>query len=41
MKAAEIQCLQLQDTVFYQQGIGKLILRYDGCLILIGDYVEK
>jgi hypothetical protein len=26
---------------FYQQGIGKLVLRYDRFLILSGDYVEK
>uniref|UniRef100_A0A803STN5 Tc1-like transposase DDE domain-containing protein n=1 Tax=Anolis carolinensis TaxID=28377 RepID=A0A803STN5_ANOCA len=33
--------LKMQSGKFYEEGIAKLINRYQKCLILNGDYVEK
>ena len=30
-----------QAAVWYEEGIGKLVSRYDKCLSVQGDYVEK
>ena len=33
--------LNRQEVAFFAEGIGKLVHRYDKCLNLHGDYVEK
>ncbi|GBM96265.1 hypothetical protein AVEN_134449-1 [Araneus ventricosus] len=33
--------LKTQATAFYDEGIGKLVPRYDKCMNWNGDYVEK
>jgi hypothetical protein len=33
--------LNSQAAVWYEEGISKLVSRYDKCLIAQGDYVEK
>jgi hypothetical protein len=30
-----------QDTDFYHQGFSKLVIRWDKCISVGGDYVEK
>ena len=30
-----------QEAVLYEEGISKLVSRYDKCLSVQGDYVEK
>jgi len=41
LRAAVTDWLDTQAADFYEEGISKLIHRYDKCLNLFGDYVEK
>lgn len=41
VKSAVLEFLRNLDGNFYIQGTEKLVLRYDKCLNLMGDYVEK
>jgi hypothetical protein len=36
-----VDWLNSQAAVWYEEGISKLVSRYDKCLIVQGDYVEK
>jgi hypothetical protein len=38
---AVLDWLNSQAVVWYEEGISKLVLRYDRCLNAQGDYVEK
>jgi len=41
MQHAVMDWLNSQAAVWYEEGISKLVSRYDKCLIVQGDYVEK
>nr|CAH7761651.1 unnamed protein product [Callosobruchus chinensis] len=41
VKTVVIQWLKSQAAVFYEEGIQKLVPRYDKCLNIHGNYVEK
>ena len=41
LQHAVVDCLNSQAAVWYEEGIGKLVSRYDKCLNVQGDYVEK
>jgi hypothetical protein len=41
LQAGVNEWLQSQAAKFYDDGINKLVYRYDKCLNLNGDYVEK
>ena len=38
---AVVDWLNIQAAVWYEEGISKLVSRYDKCLNVQGDYVEK
>ena len=41
LQHAVIDWLNSQAPVWYEEGISKLVSRYDKCLYVQGDYVEK
>ena len=41
LQHAVVDWLNSQAAVWYEEGISKLVSRYDKCLIVQGDYVEK
>jgi hypothetical protein len=41
MQHAVMDWLNSQAAVWYEEGISKLVSRYDKCLNVQGDYVEK
>jgi hypothetical protein len=41
LQHAVIDWLNSQTAVWYEEGISKLVSRYDKCLSVQGDYVEK
>ena len=41
LQHAVVDWLNSQAAVWYEDGISKLVSRYDKCLNLQGDYVEK
>ena len=41
LQHAVTDCLNSQAAVWYEEGISKLVSRYDKCLSVQGDYVEK
>ena len=41
MHHAVMDWLNSQAAVWYEEGISKLVSRYDKCLNVQGDYVEK
>ena len=41
LQHAVVDCLNSQAAVWYEEGISKLVSRYDKCLNVQGDYVEK
>ena len=41
LQHAVVNWLNSQPAVWYEEGINKLVSRYDKCLNVQGDYVEK
>jgi hypothetical protein len=41
LQRAVLDWLNSQAAVWYEEGISKLVSRYDKCLSIQGDYVEK
>jgi hypothetical protein len=41
LQHAVVDWLNNQAAVWYEEGISKLVSRYDKCLNVQGDYVEK
>ena len=41
LQHAVVERLNSQAAVWYEEGINKLVSRYDKCLSVQGDYVEK
>ena len=41
LQHAFVDWLNNQAAVWYEEGINKLVSRYDKCLSVQGDYVEK
>ena len=41
LQHAVVDWLNSQAAVWYEEGINKLVSRYDKCLSVQGDYVEK
>ena len=41
LQNAVVDWLNSQAAVWYEEGISKLVSRYDKCLSVQGDYVEK
>ena len=41
LQHAVVDWLNTQAAVWYEEGINKLVSRYDKCLSVQGDYVEK
>ena len=41
LQHAVVDCLNSQAAVWYEEGINKLVSRYDKCINVQGDYVEK
>ena len=41
LQHAVVDWLNSQAAVWYEEGISKLVARYDKCLNVQGDYVEK
>jgi hypothetical protein len=41
LKVAVDQCFRRQDEIFYRSGIESLKSKWEKCIRLLGDYIEK